>query len=94
MDDSKGVLDTALRVTTGPAPKKHSMCMVTGQTTDLQGKMPETGDGPNHVPNPEYFLPLGSSTKDLGSRVHRVLDGILLDSLSRQGQRGNPEESS
>ena len=27
--------------------------------------MPETGVGPNHVPNLEYFLPLGSSTNDL-----------------------------
>ena len=40
-----------------------------------------------------YFLPLGSSTNDLGSLVYGVLDGLLSDSLSRPGYRGNPEES-
>ena len=70
VDESKGRLDAAHWVTTGPHRGEHVMCMVTGRTTDLQGKMPETGDGPNHIPNRDYFLLLGSSTNDLGSLVH------------------------
>ena len=73
-DESKGMLGIARWVTTVPAPGgtlyMYVYIMVTDQTTDLHSKMSETGDGPNRIPNPEYFLPLGSNTNDLGSPVH------------------------
>ena len=85
MDESKDMLVTTRWVTTEPGLGLTLYAYGGRLNNHLQGRMPETGDGPNHVPNLEYFLPLESSTNDLGSLVHRVLDRLLLDSLSRPG---------
>ena len=72
----KACTDIAHWVTAGPA--LGLTCYVYGGRLNNQSPGQDcldTGERPSHIPNLEYFLTLGSSTNDLGSLVHCILDG-------------------